>query len=298
MVLCILFKDADKIKSVCSKRPKFQQQSHRSSNDFLATVKLKYLLWWKAKKQILHVTVNDCYLPASTWWRETKEASCIMGNAVSGRQREAQIVVFTTVNTCTHRYRLESKLYVSRSPFPPRLHSENGFMNLYSRSEKMIAWAACKRSLGTQSGYVGGFAIFTSTLKQQRNVCQDGMLLLKTVQSVLRSAERTSTVGVAGLLHFQNRCNAFRFGTQKNKTTNILECTCSHFTAMYKSQLEFKNMYLRFKISAIFFSKWQRLHNSSSVSNLLRSAIKEKTRHECLSCRLSIYKNPNQTKQK
>lgn len=42
------------------------------------------------RTKILHVTVNDCYQTASTWWRATKEASCIIGNAVSGMQREAQ----------------------------------------------------------------------------------------------------------------------------------------------------------------------------------------------------------------
>lgn len=48
----------------------------------------------------------------------------------------AQMVISTNVNTCTHTYRDSNPSSTYLAHHFPRLHSENGFMNLYSRSGK------------------------------------------------------------------------------------------------------------------------------------------------------------------
>lgn len=176
------------------------------------------------RTKILHVTVDDCYQMASTWWRATKEASCIIGNAMSGMQRAAQTRSSSPLLwTCMHRYTDSN----SSHPLPP------GF------TVRMVLWicTVCRETDCARTNRRGNLHLFQHPLtmcrsKSKKNVHQDVSFchLKKAVRSVSQSLSTEELVEIWTQL--QNSM-PFNFGTQKTERTAFEMHLKSHKKANY-----------------------------------------------------------------
>lgn len=159
----------------------------------------------------------------STWWRATKEASCIIGNAMSGMQSSSNMVISTTVNTRTHRYTDSCPSH----PLPP------GF------TVRMVLWICtvgretdCAR---TNRGV--GVAICSSTLwwcvnlkvKKSASRC----LILSLKKAVQSFAQSLSTEELVEIWTQLQNSMLFNFGTQKTERTAFEMHLKSHKTTNY-----------------------------------------------------------------
>lgn len=115
-------------------------------------------------------------ITASTWWRATKEASCI----VCQQCRDTVVIISTTVNTCTHTH--------TRSTAPPRLVLRHHLPSAFTVT--MVQWICTvgqETDFRRHTGGEGGIAIISSTLL---TICKSQSKKKKCIKMLLTKKKK------------------------------------------------------------------------------------------------------------